>query len=1008
MFLSSKSLNGKSRSGSIIVLTVFAAIFMLGMTALVTDVGYLYYNKARLQTAVNAGWKAGYDKMIQLKGSNPTLTISQQAIVRNHVAEVIQANGYSPSDLKDIQITFGTGNNLEVRSTADVGLFFARAMDFNSAEVGAGRQNHPRDSGQGIVPLAIPHGVTKDLSRSFYNVHMFGENEGFKEGEEYILKLGTGQGLSDQTRLLVPMDDGSQSTGGFRRAYGAAYWCLQINESDGGHFAPVHWLLGYRGGAFILMDDPIVKNLLSNYGVNYEVISGNDNINAIYEAVGPNVMEIHNRPRIAVYSSTTVPDPVETVLRNARIPYGPYSLPGNWPRGQAFNTNNCSSLYDEAVLDGEVNKYHWLHLHHEDFTGFSGGCRKWRNSPANNNTDPDCRQNLNNGLYGPTDTSARRTTAKEFLCDYCYSRYNTSNGVWGTGAVTITIRASSPNITAAFDESGTSVTVTTSSSYVRHLRLTFDDNTTQNFGNYSSGSSRTVSGSGGNSGKLIKQVRVQLGSSSTYYYGTSTVVPYVQSDCRHYQRRCAEFATYRWWQEYENIKPAVPSAAFDQYIYRNSSRSQVRDYVCFSDDTRPNCRGYNRIYDIATNFGYTDDSNSVPKPKRSINNNGSTPLSLTDTEWFRAANRVQKMKWEVAEIVKQHVNSGGFLFAQCFAPETFDIALFQKGIYDGLTAAEAYNRTLAFTNFQYAALPIGNVPLKFSTINSRESGTGNQPLTTYFPTDPRTQNHSTTSETGSGHTASFMRDTVKSGLLHLGIRSNDNNMLKYVGGDFGNGIFSFLGGHYHYNLPAERLVLNNILFGSTSTKEVSEGSETNLSGRRKHSYGPIDPDNIHDDAVKVNDYQQRFLNGYNEPMQISDRVNVEPNDNMASPTQVVVDTRINGLEDYPVNRRVIVPITDVGPEININSIKNADAMTIYDIQGRDNATGIYDPTKYGFESSVRIIGFAEFEIIGRDEYTRNGIDILEGDSGDLGSYQTGQVRGKFIRYVVKPGEVPVN
>ncbi|MDN5278723.1 MAG: hypothetical protein PWR01_2688, partial [Clostridiales bacterium] len=63
--MSSKDRCCTGKRGGVLAMTVFAAVFLVGITALVTDVGLLYYNQARLQTAVNAGWKAGFDRMMQ-------------------------------------------------------------------------------------------------------------------------------------------------------------------------------------------------------------------------------------------------------------------------------------------------------------------------------------------------------------------------------------------------------------------------------------------------------------------------------------------------------------------------------------------------------------------------------------------------------------------------------------------------------------------------------------------------------------------------------------------------------------------------------------------------------------------------------------------------------------------------------------------------------------------------------------------------------------------------------
>ena len=126
-------------------------------------------------------------------------------------------------------------------------------------------------------------------------------------------------------------------------------------------------------------------------------------------------------------------------------------------------------------------------------------------------------------------------------------------------------------------------------------------------------------------------------------------------------------------------------------------------------------------------------------------------------------------------------------------------------------------------------------------------------------------------------------------------------------------------------------------------------------------------------------------------------------DNLATATKIITDLLFDDVATY--SRRIVVPITDVGPEIATNNATNASALTIYDIQGRDNASGSLRPADFNFGSSVRIVGFAEFELIDRDEYTRDGMSVEEGAGGDLGTYQTGQIRGRFIRYIVDPREV---
>lgn len=175
--------------------------------------------------------------------------------------------------------------------------------------------------------------------------------------------------------------------------------------------------------------------------------------------------------------------------------------------------------------------------------------------------------------------------------------------------------------------------------------------------------------------------------------------------------------------------------------------------------------------------------------------------------------------------------------------------------------------------------------------------------------------------------------------------------------------------------------------------------------KSKSIYGVIDPDN--DVAGGANDYRDWFEYGFDRPLQINDRVMTQGG-NESGPSDQAVDFRVNGDATASPARRVIIPITDIPPEVPLNNPLNASATSIYEIQGLDQPGGAYNPASYSFGSSVRIIGFAEFEILEPDEYTRSGGLIEDGDSGALGFYQTGQVRGKFVRYLVKPGEIALN
>jgi len=136
------------------------------------------------------------------------------------------------------------------------------------------------------------------------------------------------------------------------KAYGVAYWVL----SKG---VPVDWLLNYRGGSFAFKHAPQLENELIVRGISYQVISDAQYSGILSEINNPeanmDIMKLEKVPKIAVYSpKTKMPwdDAVTLVLTYAEIPY--------------------DVIYDDEVMRGDLPKYDWLHLHHEDFTGQYG------------------------------------------------------------------------------------------------------------------------------------------------------------------------------------------------------------------------------------------------------------------------------------------------------------------------------------------------------------------------------------------------------------------------------------------------------------------------------------------------------------------------------------------------------------------------------------------------------------------------------------------------------------
>jgi hypothetical protein len=149
--------------------------------------------------------------------------------------------------------------------------------------------------------------------------------------------------------LLVPMDY-TQSE--HLKAYGVAYWVLEYGID-------VDWLLNYRGGSFMFIHTPTFEQELQIRGVRYEKISNGKSSEILAyvtsDDVNMDAVKLEKPPKVAVYSPKNKQpwdDAVTLALTYAEIPY--------------------DVVYDSEVLDGKLDEYDWLHLHHEDFTGQYG------------------------------------------------------------------------------------------------------------------------------------------------------------------------------------------------------------------------------------------------------------------------------------------------------------------------------------------------------------------------------------------------------------------------------------------------------------------------------------------------------------------------------------------------------------------------------------------------------------------------------------------------------------
>lgn len=148
-------------------------------------------------------------------------------------------------------------------------------------------------------------------------------------------------------KVLVPMDE-SQTD--HLRAYGLAYWALEKGIK-------AEWLLNYRGGSFLMPEDAALAREAAIRGVSLEAVGGGDEatIRATIAESNMEAVALEKAPKVAVYIPPNAPpwdDAVTLALEYADIHY--------------------ERVWDEEVLRGDLAKYDWLHLHHEDFTGQHG------------------------------------------------------------------------------------------------------------------------------------------------------------------------------------------------------------------------------------------------------------------------------------------------------------------------------------------------------------------------------------------------------------------------------------------------------------------------------------------------------------------------------------------------------------------------------------------------------------------------------------------------------------
>ena len=152
-----------------------------------------------------------------------------------------------------------------------------------------------------------------------------------------------------QNKILIPMD---LTQTDHLKAYGVTFHALE----DG---LKADWLLNYRGGSFLIdQSEKIISECLLEEVFFEQITLGQ--ASQIYAEVqsednNMDVVRLEKAPKIAVYvppGFAPWDDAVTLALEYAKVKY--------------------EKIWNDEILRGDLEKYDWIHLHHEDFTGQYG------------------------------------------------------------------------------------------------------------------------------------------------------------------------------------------------------------------------------------------------------------------------------------------------------------------------------------------------------------------------------------------------------------------------------------------------------------------------------------------------------------------------------------------------------------------------------------------------------------------------------------------------------------
>jgi len=217
--------------------------------------------------------------------------------------------------------------------------------------------------------------------------------------------------------------------------------------------------------------------------------------------------------------------------------------------------------------------------------------------------------------------------------------------------------------------------------------------------------------------------------------------------------------------------------------------------------------------------------------------------------------KVSELKLAVALRIKEYTSGGGFLFSMCSGTDSYDIALAAENVdicermFDGDPADPMAQKKLEFDRsfaFEDYNLIMNPMVYEFSEIDATEIHARISPKEDFFTLfdfsakwDPvptmLCQNHQQIVKGFMGQTTSYRTEYIKPEVLVLA-ENKGLGIAKYIHGEFGEGQWTFYGGHdpedyqhfvgdpptdlnLHPNSPGYRLILNNVLFPAAKKKK---------------------------------------------------------------------------------------------------------------------------------------------------------------------------------------------